>query len=78
MYHPRNLINLQRQLNSTCEHENCKRKFLINEYPCCHKGAHIEGCMQNDGRHILQFDLIVDKEKSEKMEKSEKIEKSDK
>jgi hypothetical protein len=73
MYHARNLINLQRQLNNNCEHENCKRKLLINEYPCCHKGAHIDGCMQNDGRHILQFEVIH--EKNEKSEKNEKMEK---
>ena len=60
LYHPRNLVQLQRQLSSTCEHENCKRKLMINEFPCCHKGAHVEGCMYNDGKHIMQFDTIKD------------------
>ena len=72
MYHPRTLINLQRQLNSTCEHDNCKRKFLINEYPCCHKGAHIDGCMQSDGKHIIQIKTVAEKSKIEKIEKIEK------
>jgi hypothetical protein len=61
MYHPRNLVIFQRQLNSNCEHENCKKKLLINEYPCCHKGAHIDGCMLNDGKHILQIDAVGEK-----------------
>jgi len=55
-YHPRNLINLHRQLNANCEHLDCKKKLQIYEYPCCHKGSHIDGCMTNDGKHILHFE----------------------
>ena len=56
-YHPRNLINLHRHLNWNCEHSECKKKINIYEYPCCHKGSHVDGCMFNDGRHLLQFEL---------------------
>ena len=57
LYHPRNFVFLQRQLGSgKCEHEDCKKKVVINEYPCCHKASHVEGCLLSDGNHLLQFD----------------------
>ena len=43
-----------------CEHDGCKRKFSINEYSCCHKGPHIEGCVISEGRHVLQFEINVE------------------
>lgn len=58
-YHPKPLITLQRQLNQhnlNCDHENCKKKLNVNEYPCCHKGQFYEGCLLNDGKHILVFE----------------------
>jgi len=58
MYHPKSLVNYQRQILSQCEHENCKKKCLINEYPCCHKGPHADGCMMNDGKHIMYIDAL--------------------
>ena len=56
-YHPRSLINLHRHLNVNCEHFECKKKIIIYEYPCCHKGSHVDGCMFNDGKHLLQFEV---------------------
>lgn len=54
LYHPKAFVSLQRKLVSTkCEHEGCKKKVSINEYPCCHKPAHVEGCLMSDGNHIL-------------------------
>jgi len=55
-YHPRSLINLHRNLNANCEHLECKKKIQIYEYACCHKGSHVDGCMYNDGKHILIFE----------------------
>lgn len=55
MYHPKSFVLLQRQINYECEHDDCKKKMNINEYPCCHKAAHVEGCLLSDGNHILQL-----------------------
>ena len=55
-YHPKSFVNLQRQITNSCMHEGCKKKIVINEYPCCHKNPHSEGCMMSDGQHILLFD----------------------
>lgn len=56
MYHPRNFVFLQRQLGSKCEHEDCKKKMSINEFPCCHKASHVDGCLMSDGNHMLIFE----------------------
>ena len=58
-YHPRGLINLHKNLNDKCEHLDCKRKLQVYEYPCCHKGAHIDGCMINDGKHLLIIENVL-------------------
>lgn len=58
MYHPKNFVYLQRQINCECEHDDCKKKININEYPCCHKAVHVEGCLLSDGNHILQLQEI--------------------
>ena len=64
LYHPKSLYTLQRQFPQiNCEHENCNKKFNINEYPCCHKGIFVDGCTMSDGKHILIFS---DKEKESK------------
>ena len=56
LYHPRKLIILQRQIGSKCEHEDCKKRISINEYPCCHKPAHYDGCLLSDGKHIIEYE----------------------
>lgn len=56
LYHPRSFVMLQRQLTSKCEHEDCKKKLAINEFPCCHKASHVDGCLLSDGNHLLQFE----------------------
>ena len=58
LYHPKKFLHLQRQINqinNKCEHEGCNKKIAINEYPCCHKPAHVEGCLQSNGIHILHL-----------------------
>lgn len=63
IFHPKNLVTLQRNLPQSCEHEACTKKFVINEYPCCHRNIHGEGCMINDNKmHILTIDVIEKKE----------------
>ena len=56
LYHPRKLIILQRQIGSKCEHEDCKKRISIHEYPCCHKPAHYDGCLLSDGKHIIEYE----------------------
>ena len=55
LYHPKKFITFQRQITNKCEHENCKKKININEYPCCHKPNHVEGCLLSNGNHILSI-----------------------
>jgi hypothetical protein len=54
-YHPKKFITFQRQITNKCEHENCKKKININEFPCCHKANHVEGCLLSNGNHILSI-----------------------
>ena len=54
LYHPKSFVFLQRKLgNAKCGHEGCQKKITINEYPCCHKPSHVEGCVMSDGNHVL-------------------------
>jgi hypothetical protein len=55
LYHPKKFITFQRQITNKCEHESCKKKININEYPCCHKPNHVEGCILSNGSHILSI-----------------------
>ena len=59
LYHPRSLATYQRQYsNQYCEHENCKKKFNINEFPCCHRGTFSEGCIMSDGSHVIVIEML--------------------
>ncbi len=62
IFHPKTFVTLQRNLPHCCEHEGCIKKMVINEYPCCHKNVHGEGCLFNDNKmHILIIEFISDK-----------------
>jgi len=55
LYHPKKFIQLQRQINSKCNHSGCNKKIVINEFPCCHQQNLGEGCIMSNGNHILSI-----------------------
>jgi len=57
-------VTLQRNLPHSCYHEGCSRKMVINEYPCCHRNIHGEGCLVNDNKqHILTIEIASSEKK---------------
>ncbi len=56
-FHPKLIYNGKNEKN-ICNHENCKKKIIRGEYPCCHKNASSGGCLLGGGKHNLILSIL--------------------